>query len=200
MRWLALGTAAATFMVVFVACDTTRDTPPSSAAGTPAQTRSTTIGGPSAGPTRALPARGYGTGRLRNTHFAVRPVVMFGSNADENGSYHGYSVYARLTRDLPRRKNGMVAADFSVNGVGAVGDPVVRFSAPLHCFLQSSIVSEEDVPKIPLRPRARVTVTVTSTGLGGRPTGTLSTTTRTRPGMKSGPHDFTNPFEEAIGC
>src|SRR3954454_5849746 len=97
-----------------------------------------------------------GTGRLRHARFAVPPVVSVGLCTDgrRKCDYLNYAVFARLTRDIPRRPSGLIAANLDVNGLDD-GDPIGRLSRPRFCF-QQTVTTNLAAPAYPTRVGARV--------------------------------------------
>src|SRR3954465_15822217 len=71
-------------------------------------------GAPRVGTAAMNPERYPGSGRLRDTRFAVLPIVTVKRCVARRHPCVGaaYTVYARLNRDVPRRANGAIAARF----------------------------------------------------------------------------------------
>jgi hypothetical protein len=101
----------------------------------------------------------HGTGILARTQFAVAPVVVFTSVAGQGG---GYVVYGRLTRDLPRGRDGGIDAAFNLtsNPDAVQGNPVSRRPHGRYCFEQP--ISYLSTQPTPTQDGARVTLTLTA--------------------------------------
>jgi hypothetical protein len=152
-----------------------------------------------------------GTGLLRNTRFAVAPAVSVypcprpvrhPRPRSHDCSFASYVVFARLTRDVPRRPSGMIAARFDVDGLSD-GDPIGRASKPDFCFEQGLGTTGYQAVGVPTEPGARVTLTLTAFDRRGKPNGELATSVRLRRGeRRRSAHDHSPPpdEQEAIGC
>ena len=132
-----------------------------------------------------------GTGRLAHTRFAVPPVVsvIVCTKGGRKCLYLNYAVFARLTRDIPRRSSGLIAANFDVNGLDN-GDPIGRMSKPRFCF-QQTVATDYAEPAYPTRVGARVVVTLTSYDKHGDADGTLATAVHLSPPKQQ---------RTAVGC
>ena len=143
-----------------------------------------------------------GTGRLRHTRFAQPPIVTVDLCRGDRRKcgYINYAVFARLTRDVPRRPSGLIAAAFDVNGLDYL-DPIGRMSRPRFCFEQSFSTSYLG-PITPRRVGASVVLTLTSYDTSGHATGTLATTVRlSRPETRREENDYRPPSQPvAVGC
>ena len=115
------------------------------------------------------------TGILRNTRFAVPPIVLY-TRIEGRGS--GYSVYARLTRDLPRDRTGGVNGFFNItsNPDAVEGNPILNGSGRrAHCFEQA--IGWLQSRRTPTGRGAAVDLTLTVNDRHHR-RGTLTTTVR----------------------
>jgi hypothetical protein len=140
-----------------------------------------------------------GTGRLKGTRFVVPPIVVVGADR-RYPVYVGYDIYAHLSRDIPRRPSGLIAAVFEINDVLG-GDPIGRVSRPGHCFGQSMLADHNLYRSLPLTKGEEVRVTLTSLDAHGQADGELSMTVK----LRAAPHRAANdisplPFPREIGC
>ncbi|HEY4095132.1 MAG TPA: hypothetical protein VGM33_06480 [Baekduia sp.] len=136
------------------------------------------------------------TGILAGTKFAVPPVVLFTAVEGAGG---GYTVYARLTRDLPRDGNGAVAASFNItsNPDAVQGNPTsTRGSRRRHCFQQA--ISSLSTKPSPTDAGTRVTLTLTAHDRHHR-RGTLTTAVRLAARDVHG-NVSEGPYPKRVGC
>jgi len=126
--------------------------------------RPTTVAPPGvAAPTTSVAAGAsvdQATGILRTTKFAAPPVLLYTLIEGTGG---GYTVYARLTRELPRDRRGGISAAFNITSDPAAvqGNPILtRRGHRRHCYEQA--ISYLATQPTPTRRGARVELTLTA--------------------------------------
>jgi hypothetical protein len=143
----------------------------------------------SASPSSSAEPQNVGSGALKGTRFVVPPIVSVLVNP-VNSAEAGYTVYARLNRDLPRRAaNGKIAAVFSVNDVRQE-DPIGRLSRKRPNCFTGGIGFVIGQSKLPARPGSRVRVRLSSLDTQGRANGSLSMVVRLRAREERAANDY----------
>jgi hypothetical protein len=136
------------------------------------------------------------TGILKGIRFAVPPVLLFTSVQGKGG---GYTVYARLTRELPRDRNGGIAASFNImSDPDAVqGNPMsTRRGRRRHCYQQA--ISQLSTQPTPTYSGARVRLLLAAHDREHH-RGTLTTTVRLKTREVRG-NVSEGSYPKRVGC
>jgi hypothetical protein len=145
-----------------------------------------------------------GTGRLRNTRFAVKPIVEVRvcRARDRRKCFpFTYTIFARLTRKIPGRGSDIAFADFDIGGGQSI-DPTGRLRRPRSCFSQALYTNSPAIAGLPHKVGEPITVTLEAFNAEGDLIGSLTTNVRlSKPEPRRRGNDYSPRASElAVGC